>query len=387
MTKRPYFVHLDLLRVFFVFFVLLHHWIEKNPFAFLPFGSTIAFVLSGFLLTTPLLKGKKEAPGYWKTTINFLARRLLRTLPIYLLLLSIYLIRNIDNFRDYSVYFLTFTQNYLIAYSPNSVEFAQTWSLAVQEQFYIFLPIVIYIFPYKYLRSLFFILSVAGLLFRLSYFYLGLPFTYNHYTTECCIDCFGIGALISYYHYEHPDKFKKLLSSKLLFGLLILSYACSAIGYSNHAVNIGDKGAAILYNNLYRITERTFVSLLSVWFIGWGIYFPSQKLYKVSTNYIISYISKISYGIYVYHFLAAAIILKILKYLFGFTPNNVQFTWWVICLNFILTILISILSFELIEKSILQLKDKYFGDTHTKTPALNPALQGILTSTSSPKPS
>ena len=105
MTKRPYFVHLDLLRVFFVLVVLLHHWIKENPFALLPFGSTISFVLSGFLLTTPLLKGKKDMFGYWKTTSNFLARRLLRTLPIYLLLLAVYLIRDINNFREYAILF------------------------------------------------------------------------------------------------------------------------------------------------------------------------------------------------------------------------------------------------------------------------------------------
>ena len=371
MTKRPYFVHLDLLRVLFIFVVLLHHWIEKNPFALLPFGSTIAFVLSGFLLTTPLLEGKKDMPSYWKTTFKFLARRLLRTLPIYLLLLSVYLFRNIQNFRDYSVYFLTFTQNYLIAYNPtNSLEYVQTWSLAVQEQFYIFLPIVIYLLPYKYLRTLFFTFSAAGLLFRIWYFYLGLPFTYNHYTTECCIDFFGIGALISYYHYEHTDKLKKLLSNKLLFGVLILLYACSTFGYFNHVVNSGDTGAAILYNNLYRITERTFVSLLSVWFIGWGIYFPSKGLDKLSSNSIISYLSKISYGIYVYHFFAAAAILKILTYFFNLTPKNIQFSWWVICLNFILTILLSTVSYKIIEKPILQLKDKYFGDHGRKKPAI-----------------
>lgn len=383
MTKPQYFVHLNILRVFVVFFLLLHHWIEKNPFALLPFGSTIAFVLSGFLLTTPLLQGKKDMPTYWRTTVNYLARRLLRTLPIYLLLLSVYLFRNIQNFSGYSVYFLTFTQNYLIAFNPTkSVEYSQTWSLAVQEQFYFLLPIVIFLLPYKYLRTLFFTFSIAGLLFRIWYFYLGMPFTYIHYTTECCIDCFGIGALISYYHYEHPDKLKKLLSNKLLLGVLILLYACSSLGYLNHTVNIGDKGSAILYNNLYRITERTFVSLLSFWFIGWGIYFPSARLNKISSNSIISYLSKISYGIYVYHFLAAAVVLKIVAYLFNLTPKNIQFTWWVICLNFLLTILFSMLSYKIIEKPILHLKDKYFGNKGREIPATGRVVKSNFTSIS-----
>lgn len=363
MIKRTYFVHLDLLRVFFVFIVLLHHWVAKNPFSFLPFGSTIAFVLSGFLLTTPLLEAKKDRPNYWKATRNFLVRRLLRTLPIYFLLLLVYFIFNRHNFRDYSIYFFTFTQNYLIAYNPKaSIAFAQTWSLAIQEQFYIFIPIFVYLFPYKYFRPAFFCFFLAGLLFRVWYFYNELPYTYNHFTTECCIDCFGIGALISYYHLEYPERFKKLLSNKLILGVLILSYILSTLGYSNKVVNNTDAAPQALMNNLYRITERTFVSLLSVWFIGWGIYYPSSRLNKISSNSIISYLSKISYGIYIYHFFIASVLLKTLEYLFNFAPLNIQFTWWIVCLNFLLTIVISIFSFELIEKPILQFKDKYFGN-------------------------
>ncbi len=90
------------------------------------------------MVTTTLLKSQKDKSNYWKTTLNFLARRLLRKLPIYLLMLSVYWILNRHNFREYSVYFFTFTQNYFIAYNTTqSIAFAQTWSLAIQEQFYI----------------------------------------------------------------------------------------------------------------------------------------------------------------------------------------------------------------------------------------------------------
>ncbi len=367
MPQRSYFVHLDLLRVFFVFVVLIHHWVAENPFTFLPFGSTIAFVLSGFLLTGPLLKNKKQGFDYWRSTLHFLARRLLRTLPIYLLLLCGYCIININNFRDYAIYFFTFSQNYLIAFNMPKLKigFGQTWSLAIQEQFYVFLPIIIYFFPYKYLRNLFIVFSVAGLLFRLWYFHIGLSFTYNHFTTECCIDCLGIGALISYYHYEHPDKLKQFLSNKVLLGILILSYIFSTFGYSKNGATIFNNELDS-FNNLYRITERTFVSLLSVWFIGWGIYFPSRILNKISSSFVINYLSKISYGIYIYHFAVASIIKRALGFIFNSDPEGFIFIWWVICLNFVFTIIISIFSFELFEKPILTLKEKNFGDSHEK---------------------
>ena len=130
-------------------------------------------------------------------------------------------------------------------------------------------------------------------------------------------------------------------------------------GYYSSSKNELDFIYYSLYNNLYRITERTFVSLLSVWFIAWGIYYPSQTLTKFSTHPIINYTGKISYGIYIYHFLAAATILKGL-YAFGLKPN--RFEWWVVCLNFLGTFAVAALSFEYIEKPILKLKDKYFGE-------------------------
>jgi peptidoglycan/LPS O-acetylase OafA/YrhL len=368
MTQRQYFPHLDLLRVVFVFIVLLHHWMAENPFTFLPFGSTIAFVLSGFLLTGPLLKGKESETSYWYTTSRFLARRLLRTLPVYLLVLLVYAIVNRYHFREYIIHFLTFTQNYVIAYHKDPIntpiDYIQTWSLAVQEQFYIFLPLFIYLIPNRFHKLFFIFLSIAGLAIRLWYFSLELPFTYNHYTTECCIDCFGIGALISYYHYKHPHQLKKLLTNKALLGILIFLYLCSMPGYYNISKNALDFNYYSLYNNLYRITERTFVSLFSVWFIAWGIYYPSKTLTKISIHPLINYTGKISYGIYIYHFLAASALLKGL-HAFGLTPN--RFEWWVVCLNFLATFAVAALSFEYIEKPILKLKDKYFGEM-TKQP-------------------
>lgn len=359
MKSRIYYPHLDTLRVFFVFLVLSHHWLSKNPFMFLPFGSTIAFVLSGFLLTGPLLYAKKEKETYWANTINFLGRRLLRTIPVYLLVLLGYFILNVNNFRQYGIYFITFTQNYLIAYNGNlkafPVGYAQTWSLAVQEQFYVLIPIVIYILPSKYFVKFFIALTVLGLAIRLNYFYLHLPFTYNHFTSECCIDCFSIGVLVAYYHMEHPTKLKFFLSNKSLLLGIILLYVVSILGYTNNSKDELFGG----FDNLYRITERTFVSLLSIWFIAWGIYYPTNFLDKISSSIFMKYSSKISYGIYIYHFAVASVIKRIVMYI-GIQYD--YYTWYIICFNFIFTIMISILSYEFFEKPILEFKNRWVID-------------------------
>ena len=103
-------------------------------------GVDLFFVLSGFLiggqLFRPLARG--EAPSYR----NFFARRLLRTLPAYLVVVALYVAFPIlwDRGRLQPAWqFLTFTQNLFIdPTKANSL--SQAWSLCVEEQFYLLLP-------------------------------------------------------------------------------------------------------------------------------------------------------------------------------------------------------------------------------------------------------
>jgi peptidoglycan/LPS O-acetylase OafA/YrhL len=191
----------------------------------------------------------------------------------------------------------------------------------------------------------------VGLAVRCWYFYKDYNFVYNHFTTQACVDCFGMGALIAYYHTEHPEKLKKIVLNKWIFMGIVLVYICSTLGYFNDGKDI--------FNNLYRTTERTLVSILCVWFIGWGIYYPSKLLHTLSTHPFIIYCSKISYGIYVYHFLVSSVILQIL-HKFDATISN--YAWWVIVLKFVFTISVSAVSYKFIEAPILLLKKRYFTD-------------------------
>lgn len=358
--ELKYFAHLDLLRVFFVFIVLLHHFVSGDPLKFLPFGSTIAFVLSGFLLVSILLKAKDSTNSYWKVALVFLARRFIRTLPVYFLAVFVYYILNRHNFRDYIIYFITLTQNYLVAYnidpSNKPIPFSISWSLAIQEQFYLILPIIIFIASNKYLKSFFLSLSIIGLLFRLYYFYAGYPFLYNHYTTECCLDCFGIGGIIAYYYIYENDTLKIVLKNRLILSIIILAYIFSMFGYSSFHKNTLDIKTNYLFNNLYRITERTFVSLLSIWFIAWGIFYPSALINKISSHKSIKYLSKISYSIYIWHFAVAWVVRYVILSINSTLDLN---SWWIIVLIFVGTFFFASIVYELYEKPFQELK-KYF---------------------------
>lgn len=117
-------------------------------------GVDLFFVLSGFLITG-ILRDQKGSPHYWRT---FYLRRACRILPLYLLLFTGYaaalaldagllpklswLFANPMPLFSYA----TFTQNIFmgLAHGTGANWMGVSWSLAVEEQFYLILPLLVY---------------------------------------------------------------------------------------------------------------------------------------------------------------------------------------------------------------------------------------------------
>ena len=170
MTRPPppgFIPALDGLRGIAIILVLLHHLTYLRPTAgigavvgdvifFFWTGVDLFFVLSGFLITGILLD-TREGDGYFK---NFYARRFLRIFPLYYLVLFIAFVvlpqfpavHQVIVAQDVSVdlppqwpywFFLT---NFSIAergWVHGWVDVA--WSLAIEEQFYLIWPMVIWL--------------------------------------------------------------------------------------------------------------------------------------------------------------------------------------------------------------------------------------------------
>ena len=108
------------------------------------YGVDIFFVISGFLITT-LLAREMERTGHLNLQ-RFFARRFLRIIPAYLLLLVVvaglqYSGKLQITARDW-VGALTYTSNFL--YHP-CWDLGHTWSLAVEEHFYLLWPTVLFV--------------------------------------------------------------------------------------------------------------------------------------------------------------------------------------------------------------------------------------------------
>lgn len=153
-----YMPHLDGLRAFAVGGVILEHWASGFPGVLRDvvqrldlggLGVECFFVLSGFLITLILLELKQEHAGFKSALGQFYIRRVLRIFPAYYAaLLATVLI--FSEMRPVAAWHALYLSNAYAAWHggwpPSGAHF---WSLAVEEQFYLFWPLVVLSFPLR----------------------------------------------------------------------------------------------------------------------------------------------------------------------------------------------------------------------------------------------
>lgn len=208
--QKVYYPGLDALRGIAILLVIVYHYFYFFRIGWI--GVDLFFVLSGFLITTILLKTRYKE-RYFK---NFFLRRILRIFPVYFLaLITFYLLAPIvfsqkqpgsvyAYYHDNQIWFWTFTQNWLFIKGQPPAAFLQHfWSVAIEEQFYLVWPFIIYsirnLFLLKYvLAALFFFALIAR--FILWFHPVGNEaFFYN---TFARMDSLAAGALLGVFHIQ-----------------------------------------------------------------------------------------------------------------------------------------------------------------------------------------
>jgi len=336
-------------------------------------GVQFFFVLSGFLITGILLDMKKALPPreYFS---KFYGRRFLRIFPLYyfyLLLMTgvaVWLI-SIAYRPNYMRVFLEQVRYavfyvYDFFFATNSLNLSHFldhfWSLSVEEQFYIFWPLLILLVPEKYLKKLFLSFIVLGPVFRIALFFihgtgaLGFlndqvsiavyPLPFSH------IDAFAFGAYIS--RYSIP---------KARGQFFLLLGALPVIGYASQYIATGSIG---------RLSAFGFPHLLSeayqfIWGYSLLNYFFAVTVYAVAREGIfvrflewgpMRYLGKISYGLYVYHLPIVWFSGRVRD--FGLPEPTAKVLTALIA--FVVTLLVASASYYLMEKPVLNLKDRFF---------------------------
>src|SRR5579875_1282001 len=225
--NREYYPALDVLRGIAILLVIAYHNFDFLPFfKFGYLGVDLFFVLSGFLITDILLKTRNEKN--WLQ--NFYARRIFRIFPLYYLSLFIvlYIIPhithvNIGYYQQHQVWLWLYLQNwlYITNVSNHTHLLHHFWSLAIEEQFYLFWPLIFLFVKNRKIILMIALLLLAAVVLSRLFIYLhdkhNFLFTITYTFTR--IDGILIGSSIALIHSVNANWIKNHV--KMILFLLI----------------------------------------------------------------------------------------------------------------------------------------------------------------------
>ena len=301
-------------------------------------GVDVFFVISGFLITTLLVKEKAQTGTI--NLKNFYIRRILRILPAAYLYLTLMVILNyFFHLNINPLYFgaaFLFIANFEFTNQFKSSFISHYWSLSVEEQFYLLFPVVL---KKNFKYFVFFICFIVFILpFVINIQFLvpsinhGIYLAFTHYFLKfqgIAVGC--LFAILCLKGYINSSRFQKynIMFLKVIITLLIF--------YCNHT---GAVTVVSIYTNL-------IISILIALLLVLNLFYTNDWFYKFLNFNIISKIGVLSYSIYIWHLLIINPTF-LPKFINGYPQN----------LFFIITI--ALLSYYLWEQKFLKLKNRMF---------------------------
>jgi peptidoglycan/LPS O-acetylase OafA/YrhL len=365
MNQKVFFPNLDGLRFFAFFFVFMYHCYYEVPlqgkdsFIYLGFhkiwengdlGVNFFFTLSGFLITYLLLSEEKQLGGF--NISGFYWRRTLRIWPLYFttVLFGFFIFQTLVNSVGGEIeetanvwYYLLFLGNFnsIINGAPVSGTLSVLWSLAIEEQFYLFWPILLLFFK-KHRLALFIILILISLGFRSMYFHQHEVIFYHTFSVMSDL---VIGSWLGWWCYKRNLRQGEMPSISRKNYVLIYLVGFSLILFRKE----------LFVTPALVILERVVFALFFA-FIIYEQSFFKQSLLKIGSFNNISYWGKFTYGLYCLHIPA-----MVFTEGFAMIGGIHESAWWVFYGKTISTFLLSLifcrLSFRYLESPFLRLKE------------------------------
>lgn len=343
-----FYPQLDGLRAAAVTLVLLVHMDDvkmPGPLRFMQqigwTGVDVFFVLSGFLITGILLS-RKPSP---KTLGVFVLRRTLRTWPLYFLILlsAFFSLRHSDTGAHINwMQHVFFLQNYTAVFVAKSLK--PTWSLCVEEHFYLLWPFVVFLLPRRALPWLIAVLIAALPGLRWMGLHSGFTIKQLYTETQFHLDGLMAGSLIAVVLTRWQFRRRMLIGVGVL--AMVAGAVASKIGFWGNW-NVGTGNNIIFGFTTVALTAGGVMMLL--------LSDSNSLLSRALAFAPVQYIGRISYGIYLLHDGFLSVYVKHKKSL----PGWVQQYWFIdIALRFALIILIAAISYACFESPILRLKDR-----------------------------
>ncbi len=371
-TEKPkiFFENLDGLRFFCFLSVFLFHsfhtefdyiksdttyqFIKRFLFANGNLGVNFFFVISGFLITFLLIK-EKEQNGQINLK-NFWMRRILRIWPLFYFCVFFgfivfpfikILFEQTPCETANWIYYVTFTNNFdFIAKGlPDASILGVLWSVAIEEQFYLVWPIILYILPKNKYWIAFTSAIVGSLIFRA--IHIDNPAMLENHTFSCMGDL-ATGAMGAWLINE-KTKFRHFIENLKKHQICILYISLTIIFLFRRELLMSIAGI--------RIFEREFIAIIIMFIISEQC-FAQKSLFKMKNLKLPSNLGIITYGLYCLHFIGILITINITRML-GINTH----LWQVIIIDMPLSLMLSIIiakcSYTLYEKPFLRLKERF----------------------------
>lgn len=374
--KKPiHFVRLDALRFVAAFIVVIVHaweawtgwyglpwrlaspdgknytWLGERIQMFvhnMNFGVDMFFLISGFLITYLLLKEKSE-----KGKINipaFFLRRALRIWPLYFFIIAVsplivwWMQRSDPNLHDpeYSPVIFFYNNFRTIATERWDYPFAHFWSICVEEHFYLVWPFIVAFVPIKKLPHVFITVILGSIAYRAYGSLHGFTWFQIYLNTISRIDVLAIGGLAAWAHFHRPYNLNLPLYIRLaLMGILFWSLCY---------IDLGD------WPNMFDVIWKKYVFLLIAGLLMMNYVFSPNVFFKWGPKHPVNYLGRCCFGIYLWgNILLQIIIYKIfLRYNL---PGKTAWIYWPVVI--VISLVVPIISYELIEKPFLKLKTRF----------------------------
>lgn len=302
-----YLPQLDGLRAFAVFLVCLHHWTEIGGELGI-IGVQIFFVLSGFLITGILLR-EKSAVDSGEQTVGFslrqfYIRRFLRIFPLYYFCLALFVVLDEFDAREVGAWHALYLSNVFFFLNgrfsdPFSHYFAHFWSLAVEEQFYLFWPLLVLCVPIARLGYVIAaMILVAPISKALIYASGGTEFASHSVLLVSNLDTLGLGALAAWWQHTGRETPPGLVRpSRWLVPVSVAIIALLRVGTRTEWLFLLDS-LAVAVVGLYLVLSAAegFTGLAG----------------RILSNGVMVYLGRISYGLYIWHMFAPPFLRNIL---------------------------------------------------------------------------
>ena len=341
----------DGLRALAVLTVMVDHFTGDVPNFPLPdwihLGATgvrLFLVLSGYFITASLRRARDRIDGGGLSTGQaigeFYWRRLLRIAPAYLVFVVIALALNLGTLRENWPWVFTGTVNWLIAWKNQwPLAISHLWSICVQEQFYLFWPLLIFLLPQKWMLRTIITVAIAGIAFRIGCVVFSVPMIARWVLPFGSLDSLAAGAALGWW----GGKLRATRAGWLIALICLSMLSVAAFLRNSDPTQL----KSVLVEPLEAGALVVLVARTAAGFNGIAA--------SLLSNAGLVFAGRISYGLYIYHILVAMIFNRWL-------PSQFRFLITIPSLRLlffgIVTLLVAAISWRLLEQPINRLRNK-----------------------------